>query len=50
LYDADWLVNLKDEVDVKDKEKLSAMFDKIFLTETGKKIAKLKYLSKLNAG
>lgn len=43
LYDADWLVNLKDEVDVKDKEKLSAMIDKIFLTETGKKIAEKIY-------
>ncbi|OGX41674.1 MAG: hypothetical protein A3F87_00680 [Omnitrophica WOR_2 bacterium RIFCSPLOWO2_12_FULL_51_24] len=49
LYDADWLVNLKDEVDVKDKEKSSAILDKIFLTETGKKIARRKYLSKLNA-
>ncbi|OGW78481.1 MAG: hypothetical protein A3I73_05565 [Omnitrophica bacterium RIFCSPLOWO2_02_FULL_45_16] len=46
LYDADWLVNLKDEVDMKDKEKLSAMIDKIFLTETGKKIAMRIYLSR----
>lgn len=45
LYDADWLVNLKDEVDTKDKEKLSAMVEKIFLTETGKKIAQRIYLS-----
>lgn len=45
LYDADWLVNLKDEVDMKDKEKLSAMIDKIFLTETGKKTARRIYLS-----
>ncbi len=50
LYDADWLVNLKDEVDTKDKEKLSVMIDKIFLTKTGKKIARRIYLSKINTG
>jgi HD superfamily phosphodiesterase len=44
LYDADWLVNLKDEVDMKDKERLSKAIDKIFLTETGKKMARELYL------
>lgn len=44
LYDADWLVNLKDEVDTKDKEKLGTTIDKVFLTETGKKLAKEIYL------
>ena len=44
LYDADWLVNLKDEVNTKDKEKLSAMIDKAFLTDAGKKMARQVYL------
>jgi HD superfamily phosphodiesterase len=50
LYDADRLVNLKEEADTKDKEKLSAMIDKIFLTETGKKIARRLYLPKVETG
>lgn len=45
LYDADWLVNLKDEVDIKDKTKLKKTIDKVFLTETGKKLAKEIYLT-----
>lgn len=44
LYDADWLVNLKDEYKNPDKEKLKRIIEKIFLTETGKKIAKRIYL------
>lgn len=44
LYDADWLVNLKDEVDTKDKAKLEKMIDKIFLTPEGNKLAKKTYL------
>ena len=44
LYDADWLVNLKDETDTNDKAKLGAMIDKIFLTDTGKEIARKLYL------
>lgn len=44
LYDADWLVNLKDEVDIKDKAKLRKTIDKIFLTNTGRELAKKIYL------
>jgi len=44
LYDADWLVNLKDEVDTKDKEKLAAIIDKVFLTPAAKAMAKEIYL------
>ena len=44
LYDADWLVNLKDEVDIKDKNKLKAIIDKVFLTSAGKKTALKIYL------
>lgn len=44
LYDADWLVNLKDEVDTKDKGKLEGIIEKVFLTESGKELAKKIYL------
>lgn len=45
LYDADWLVNLNDEVDTKDREKLKKVIDKVFLTNAGKKLAEKTYLS-----
>lgn len=45
LYDADWLVNLKDEVDTKDKTKLKKIIAKVFLTEAGKALAEKIYLS-----
>ncbi len=45
LYDADWLVNLRDEVKTRDREKLQAVIDKVFLTPTGKKLAEKIYLS-----
>ena len=44
LYDADWLVNLKDEVDTKDKAKLKVIIEKVFLTEVGKALAQELYL------
>ena len=44
LYDSDWLVNLKDEVGTKEKEKLSKIIDKVFLTASGKELAKKIYL------
>ncbi len=44
LYDADWLVNFKDEFDTRDKEKLSGMIEKVFLTESGKELARKTYL------
>ncbi len=40
LYDADWLVNLRDEFKIENKEKLAIIIDKVFLTETGKQLAK----------
>jgi HD superfamily phosphohydrolase YqeK len=45
LYDADWLVNLKDEADTKEKTKLSKLIEKVFLTATGKALAKKIYLA-----
>jgi HD superfamily phosphodiesterase len=44
LYDADWLVNLKDEFPTKDRNRLSAAIEKLFLTDTGKILAKEIYL------
>ncbi|MFZ5801406.1 MAG: HD domain-containing protein [Candidatus Omnitrophota bacterium] len=45
LYDADWLVNLKDEVATQDKMKLKTIIDKVFLTDTGKALAEKTYIS-----
>ncbi len=44
LYDADWLVNLKDEMGVKDKDKIKKAIDKVFFTETAREIARDIYL------
>jgi len=40
LYDADWLVNLSDEYDIKDQRKLENIIDRVFLTQTGKAFAR----------
>lgn len=45
LYDADWLVNLRDEYDIGDKDKLKHIIDKVFLTSGGKALAREIYLS-----
>jgi HD superfamily phosphodiesterase len=44
LYDADWLVNFKDEIAVEDKNKLKELIAKVFLTPTGRVIAERLYL------
>ncbi len=44
LYDADWLVNLKDEHDIQDRHKLSGIIGKVFLTRSGKALAREVYL------
>jgi len=44
LYDADCLVNLAEKADTMDKEKLNQYIEKLFLTPTGKTLAKKKYL------
>ena len=44
LYDADWLVNLKDEFDIQDKEKLGNIIQRVFLTESGRSLARQTYL------
>lgn len=45
LYDADWLVNLKDEYDIQDRGKLSHIIDKVFLTRSGRVLAREIYLA-----
>ena len=45
VYDADWLVNLKDEYDIQDKKKLATIISRVFLTETGKAVAREVYLA-----
>jgi len=44
LYDADWLVNLRDEYDIQDKNKLADIIDRVLLTESGKAMARTIYL------
>ncbi|MHB1346824.1 MAG: HD domain-containing protein [Candidatus Humimicrobiaceae bacterium] len=44
MWDADWLANLPDVYDVKDKKKLSESIDNTFMTQTGLKKAKELFL------
>lgn len=44
VYDADWLVNLKEEVDTKDKTTLKEVIKRVFLTNSGKELAEKIYL------
>lgn len=44
LNDADWLVNVKDEINLDNKEKLNRLIDKVFLTKKGKEMAVNIYL------
>ena len=44
LYDADWLVNLADEYDIRDRKKLAGIIETVFLTGSGKSLARSIYL------
>ncbi len=44
LYDSDWLVNLRDDFKIRDKAKLSKVIEKVFLTRSGKALARKEYL------
>jgi hypothetical protein len=44
LYDADSLVNLRDYVNLNDKDRVREKIDRLFLTKTGKDIAQRVYL------
>ncbi len=45
LYDADWLVNLNDEYNIQDKQKLGSIIERVFLTESGRAKARQIYLA-----
>jgi CRISPR/Cas system-associated endonuclease Cas3-HD len=45
IWDADWLVNLADEYDIEDKAKISGIINRIFVTQTGKGLARKLYLN-----
>ena len=45
LYDADWLVNLGDEYDIRDREKLGHIIERVFLTRSGRRLAEQIYLA-----
>jgi hypothetical protein len=44
IWDADWLVNIPDEVECDDRGRLEAIIEKVFLTATGKALAQSIYL------
>ncbi len=39
IWDSDWIVNIPDEFDINDKNKIQGIIKKVFKTETGKGIA-----------
>jgi HD superfamily phosphodiesterase len=43
IWDADWLVNLGDEYDVRDRAKVRGLIDRIFLTGAGRELAAAMY-------
>lgn len=45
LWDADWLVNIPDEVGLGDREKLRRFISRVFRTYTGAKLAEKLYLA-----
>lgn len=45
IWDADWLVNLRDDYDVDDKDKLKKVIARVFKTRTGRAMAERVYLS-----
>ncbi len=50
LFDADWLVNLRDEYDIQDRNKLTSIIDRVFLTQSGKALARDVYLKEPRPG
>ncbi|MBI2934771.1 MAG: HD domain-containing protein [Chloroflexi bacterium] len=45
LYEADWLVNLKDDYGLEDREKLARIIDRVFQTPRGRALAVKTYLT-----
>jgi len=46
IWDADWLVNLGDECDLSDGSKTEELIKRIFLTRTGRRIARQTYIKR----
>ncbi len=46
IWDADWLVNIPDELDLNDTGKLEKSIERIFMTPTGRKLAEVEYLGR----
>lgn len=44
IWDSDWLVNVGDELDLEDVDKLRQSIDRIFMTPTGRRLAGELYL------
>ena len=44
IWDADWLVNIPDEFDLDDQGKIAGIINKVLKTETGAKLARVKFL------
>jgi hypothetical protein len=44
IWDADWLVNIGDELDLDDTDKLQKTIRKVFMTVTGRRLAEEVYL------
>lgn len=44
LYDADWLVNLREEYNIQDRDKLNHIIGRVFLTLSGQALAREIYL------
>lgn len=44
VWDADWLVNIPDEFDLDDKERIEKLTASVFKTETGRRIAEKMFL------
>lgn len=47
IWDADWLVNLAEQVNTSDQERASRLIDKVFTTLSGKRLAKRIYLGQV---
>jgi len=45
LYEADWMVNLEEEGNLKDRKELEEWIEKAFKTVTGKHLAEERYLA-----
>lgn len=45
LYEADWMVNLEEEGNLKDRKELEELIEKAFRTVTGKHLAEERYLA-----